>query len=237
MAPDEGARVLMRLGRRALHQAPAAVPACVSASYMQPVLVSERDDLCKDGYSWRLAGLEREVSCCLDVASACVLLGWTVGTTPVRRLSRIERTIVTEVIRQLLSGASDHHQICEEQSPLHTDARQIWLCKLRLSAASPTTVTLQLVATPDAPVVLGRACRRSLGSVLLPLRAAIPGVSCTFGALRALRPGALLPLHRSHTELAAALYAGRRYIAAAQLGAAHGTRALKLLSLAAGGRA
>ena len=234
-ASDRGPEILTRLCHQALRQAAAAIPSCTTASCTQPELIREHHDRAPSDCAWRLAGLERDVSCLADAGSSKVLFGWIVGTTPLRALTKIELTIVDDVVRRLFAAATISPYADGMDGSLHANTSPMWVCRLRLQRAdSPSCVNLSLVATADAPIALGQACRRSLLSVLLPLRAAIPGVPCTLGTIRSLRPGTLLALHRSPAELAVMLYAGRRYIAATQLGAAHGTRALKVLELTTG---
>lgn len=233
---DKGAHLLIGVAQRALLQAPEAVPVCTNATRTKPELASHNHVSALGDFGWRLDGLEREVSCVTDAASARVLFGWTVGTTPVRSLSNVERTILNDVVRRLLSTTPSEPQLREAQSPFAQSSR-VWTCQLRLQRAdSPVGVTFHLRATADDPPVLGRACRRSLFSVVLPLRAAVPGVTCSLGTIRSLCPGTVLPLHRSQADLAVLLYAGRRYVAATQLGTAYGSRALKVLHLASNQR-
>ena len=227
---DEAARELVLIGRRALQLAPAAIRRCAHASCTQPELMAHGEVEAHE-HVWRLTGLVSDVLCSVDASSARVLFGWIVGTTPARRLSRIEQTIVTDVLRRLFLTPADRVQLHLVEAPVCAAHAQ-WVCELRLSTGGPAAATLQLLTTPVAPTAVGHACRRSLGAVGLPLRAAIAGIPCSLGRINALHPGALLPLLRSQADLAVQLYAGRRYVAAAQLGDVRGSRALRVMSLA-----
>jgi hypothetical protein len=233
--PDEAARLLVLISRRVLQLAPSAIPRCTHASCTQPELIKRAQEFEGHDHVWRLTGLSRDVLCRIDALSARVLLGWIVGTTPVRDLSGIEQTIITDVLRRLLLAAADCDRLLAAGAPPNSTVHDWWICTLHLSTGGPAAATLQLQAPPDAPAMLGLACQ-PLGAVVLPLRAAIAGVPSSLDTISSLHPGALLPLFRTHVDLAVKLYAGRRYVAAAQLGAARGSRALKVVSLAASER-
>ncbi|HEV2037479.1 MAG TPA: FliM/FliN family flagellar motor C-terminal domain-containing protein [Candidatus Eremiobacteraceae bacterium] len=231
-AVDETARALERLARAILAHVSQVITACTLASL---------GPLNKQGYAdcpevsdraWRITHDQLEIFCVIDDVSERTLFGWIVGASPSRVLSSIERSIIAESIRRLVTTSLVGSHVEFRDEPRVRPTAGAWRCDVGLHGPGKATVTLQFFAecaSPPQPSAV--VCRPNLRNVALHLRAVLPAVVCSLHDVRAWRSGSLMRLQRSERDVEVTLYAGGRRLATAQLGTVFGERTLKLVSL------
>ncbi|MDQ6767703.1 MAG: FliM/FliN family flagellar motor switch protein [Candidatus Eremiobacteraeota bacterium] len=231
-AVDGTARALEGLARAVLAHVSNVVTVCTMASlgplnkrgYADCAEVADR--------AWRIAHDQLEIFCVIDDASERTLLGWIVGASPSRVLSSIERSIIAESIRRLVTTSLVGSRVEFRDEPRVRPTSGAWRCDVGLHGPGKAIVTLQFFAEcaslpQPSPVV----CRPNLRNVALHLRAVLPAVACSLQDVRAWHCGSLMRLQRPERDVEVTLYAGGRRLATAQLGTVFGERTLKLVRL------
>ena len=231
---DEAGRSLRSVARGVVLRAHESIEACAAASH-GPIECRGYSDVAEIAdRAWRFSYDRREMFCVLDNVSERLLLGWIVGGGhPARAPSSIERSIVAESMRRLLSVAAYDAPLEIHEEPSVRPHDRSWRCDVRLSGPDRERATIQLfteLALP--PQTRSLICRPDLREVALQLRATLPSITCALADVWEWRSGSLLRLQRSGSEISVGLYAGGRRVALAQLGTVFGDRAVKLVTLA-----
>ncbi len=229
---DDASRALARAARGVLMRVPHIIGECMTASHGQIELLGYLDDPRVIDRAWRYMHDENEIFCVIDDASERMLLSWIVGGAPALAVSSIERSIVDEAIRRLLIAAPDDIVNVREERRVRPLA-QSWRCDIRMCGRSRQRAVLRLFAActphrqPDMAMGSPDLC-----DVTVQLRATLPGVAC-LAEVSAWRPGSLLRLDCAERDVSVTLDAGGRRLAFAQLGSIRGSRALRVVSIAA----
>ena len=230
---DESGRSLRALARGVVLRAHEIIEACVAASH-GPIEFRGYTDVPEIvDRAWRLRYDRCEMFCVINEASERVLLGWIVGGRAcVPALSPIERSIVGESVRRMLSIASNGAVLEIEEEPRVRPRERSWCCDVQLSGVDAERATIRLftqcAVSPHTKTV---PFHPDIRDVALQLRAALPGVACALSDVWEWRSGSVLRLQRSDRDISVGLYAGGRRVALAQLGTVFGDRAVKLVAL------
>jgi Type III flagellar switch regulator (C-ring) FliN C-term len=229
---DEAGRSLQALARGVVLRAHEIIEECTAASHGQVEFRGYTDVADIADRAWRVRYDRRETFCVVNEASERMLLGWIVGGRPsVPALSSIERSIVEESLRRMLSIAASAPLELEHEPRIRPRERS-WRCDVHLSGGHAERATIQLFtecALTPQPKVL--ACHPDIREVGLQLRAALPGVACALSDVWEWRSGSVLMLQRPDRDISVGLYAGGHRVALAQLGTVFGDRAVKLVAL------
>lgn len=231
-AIDEAALSLRSLAQGVVLRAHEIVGACAAASH-SPVEFCSYGEVKEPARTWRIKYDRREMTCALSDASERQLLGWIIGSgVSASGLSPIERSIVEESLRRMLSIAAQGTPVNMEEEQRVLLGERGWHCYVHLSGVEAERVTIQLHArcALSAPAKM-LPCRPDIRNVAVHLRAALPSVGCLLSDVLDWRTGSLLRLQRSDRDISVGLYAGGHRVALAQLGTICGDRAAKVVSL------
>lgn len=229
---DEAARSLRALARGIVLRAHEIIEACAAAS-QGPIEFRGYTDVAEIAdRAWRLRYDRREMFCVVNEASERLLLGWIVGNRPaVSALSPIERSIVEESMRRMLSIAAGGVLEIEPEPRIRPHGPS-WRCDVQLNGVEAERATIQLFTQCDLSLQPKTPpCHPDIGDVALQLRAALPATACALADVWEWRSGSLLPLQRSGRDISVGLYAGGHRVALAHLGTVFGDRAVKLVTV------
>jgi len=230
---DEAGRSLRALARGVVLRAHEIIEACAAASHGPIEFRGYTDVADIADRAWRFRYDHCEMFCVVNEASERLLLGWIIGGRPaVPALSPIERSIVGESMRRMLSIAANASPLEIEEEPRVRPRDRSWRCDVQLSSIDAERATIQLFThCALSPQTKTLPCHPDIRDVALQLRAALPGVACALSEVWEWRSGSLLRLQRSGRDISVGLYAGGHRVALAQLGTVFGDRAVKLVAL------
>jgi hypothetical protein len=231
---DDAGWALRRLAQNVLAQVPRVIAGCTVASLGAVERRGYTDDPSVADRAWRFTHADREVFCVLDEVSERSLLGWIVGGATRARPSAIERNIIAEAARRLLTAPGDASPADFREEPRTRPSSLDWRCQLELVACATQHATLAFFTARVTAPPPALAYPPDLRDVTVSLRATLPSIGCALAELSAWRGGTLLHLRRPQRDFAVWLSAGGRRIATARLGTVLGERAAKLVAVNAG---
>jgi Type III flagellar switch regulator (C-ring) FliN C-term len=231
-AIDEAGRSLRSLARGVVLRAHEIVDACSTASHGPVELRGYTDSPVIVDRAWRFNYDRREMFCVLSDTSERLLLSWIVGDRHcVQTLSPIERNIVGELMRRLLSVAARGATLEMHEEPRIRPQERSWRCNVQLGAADQEHATIELFTEFIPPETTMLPRHPDVRDVSVQLRATLPNITCILSDVWEWRSGSLLRLQCSDRDISVGLYAGGRRVGLAQLGTIFGNRAVKLITL------
>lgn len=223
---DHGPALLEALAATAADRVPSLLRIPVDVRH-QPVVRGA----CEQAPKWRLwqSEADRSFWCAVDFESQQLLLEFILAGPGALSPTAVERTIVAECVDRLLTRTGDDRWLeLSGQSP----PQILWRCDVNIIGPGAGVATLRLftIALPEPQ----RACiHPSLSDVPLSFRAHFRGLGATLGDLASWRPGTILRLGGSASELEVALRLERGPVVYGTIGSVAGRRAVRLNGSAA----